>query len=161
MKNFAKPQHEIAEFTFDMRLESEHNAGLIYGTLRENEPEWAKHLSSKISFDFSKNNPRIQVADLLAREAMKALDNEIGPKKRPIRKSWQVLRNSGNFEVDAFSNEWFGDMKCKLPQTEHMLGMNRDSYLQWLHERNRQHSITNMFHYVDWTAKRDKDDQSV
>lgn len=155
MKNFAKHARDVADLTFDMRLESEHNAGLIYGVLRENEPDWAAHLASKISFEFAKDNPKIQAADLLAREAMKALDNAVGPQKRPIRKSWKALRETGNFDVDAFSTDWFEDMKRKLPEAEKMLGMNRDSYRQWLRERNRQHSITNMFHYCDWTAKRD------
>ena len=29
------------------------------------------------------------------------------------------------------------------------------SYIEWLRERKRQHSISNM-HFVDWTARRDK-----
>jgi hypothetical protein len=87
MKNFAQHAGDVAEMTFDVRLESEHNAGFLYGAIRENEPDWAPYLASKISFEFAKDNPRIQIADLLAREAMKALDNQIGPKKRPTRKS--------------------------------------------------------------------------
>jgi hypothetical protein len=157
MKNVAQNMGDVAELTFDMRLESEHNAGFLYGSLRENEPDHAPYLASKISFEFAKNNPRIQVADLLAREAMKALDNQVGPVKRPIRKSWQALQETDRFVVDAFSTDWFQDMKRKLPEMENKLGMDRNSYLQWLRERQRQHSISNMFAYADWTARRDKD----
>jgi hypothetical protein len=157
MKNFAYHAGDIAELTFDMRLESAHNAGYLYGSLRETEPDWTPYLASKISFEFAKDNPRIQVADLLAREAMKGLDNLVGPKKRPIRKSWQTLLDTHRFTVDAFSTAWFEDMKRKLPETEKKMNMNRDMYIEWLRQRNRQHNTSNMFQFVDWTARRDKD----
>jgi hypothetical protein len=156
MKNFAHNLGDIVELTFDMRLQSEHNAGFLYGSLRENEPDWAPYLAGKISFDFARNNPRIQVADLFAREAMKALDNVVGPVKRPIRQSWQALLETDRFVVDAFSTEWFEDMKRKLPESEQNMGMNRDMYIEWLRQRKRQHNVSNMFQFVDWTARRDK-----
>jgi hypothetical protein len=156
MKNFAYNAGDIAELTFDMRLESAHNAGFIYRSLRENEPDWSPYLGSKISFEFAKDNPRIQVADLFAREAMKGLDNCVGPMKRKIRKSWQALRETDRFEVDAFSMDWFEDMKRQLPEAEKKMNMNRDMYVEWLRERNRQHNVSNMFQFVDWTARRDK-----
>ncbi len=157
MRDRASRSGEMAELTFDMRLESDHNAGVLYGSLRENEPEWAPCLASRISFEFAKDNPRIQVADLVAREAMKALDNLIGPKKRPIRQSWKALLDTGRFRVDAFSTEWFEDMKSKLPAFAHKLGVEKDGYVKWLQDRNRQHNVSNMFYYVDWTARRDKE----
>jgi hypothetical protein len=55
---------------------------------------------------------------LFAREAMKALDNVVGPVKRPIRQSWQALLGTDRFVVDALSTEWFEDMKRKLPESE-------------------------------------------
>jgi hypothetical protein len=156
MVNFAKHVGEIAELTFDMRLESAHNAGFLYGSLRETEPDWTPYLASKISFEFAKTNVRIQVADLFARETMKGLDNHIGPKKREMRKSWSALYATNRFQVDAFSMEWFEDMKRKLPETEKTMNMNRDMYIEWLRQRNRQHNVSNMFQFVDWTARRDK-----
>jgi hypothetical protein len=156
MKNFASHAGDIAELTFDMRLESEHNAGFLYRSLRENEPDWTPYQASKISFEFAKDNIRIQVADLLARESMKALDNRIGPVKRKIRKSWEALADTQRFQIDMFSVEWFEDMKRKLPETEQKMNMNRDMYIEWLRQRNRQHNVSNMFQFVDWTARRDK-----
>jgi hypothetical protein len=156
MKNFASHAGDIAGLTFDMRLESEHNAGFLYRSLRENEPDWTPYQASKISFEFAKDNIRIQVADLLARESMKALDNRIGPVKRKIRKSWEALADTQRFQIDMFSVEWFEDMKRKLPETEQKMNMNRDMYIEWLRQRNRQHNVSNMFQFVDWTARRDK-----
>src|SRR6202046_4078624 len=109
--NFARHARGIVEMTFDMRLESEHNAGFIYGAIRDNEPDWAPCLSDKISFEFAKSNPRIQVADLLAREAMKALDNLIGPVTRPTRKSWQALLDTKRFVTFGFGTDWFESLK--------------------------------------------------
>jgi hypothetical protein len=161
MKNFAMHAGDIAELTFDMRLESAHNAGFIYGSLRENEPDWTPHLASKISFEFAKESTRIQVSDLLARETMKALDNQVGPVKRPIRKSWEALYLTDRFQIDAFSTEWFEDLKRKIPEHERTLGMNRELYVEWLRQRNRQHNITTMFQFVDWTARREKEAKKV
>jgi len=156
VKNFAHRTGDIAKLTFDMRVESAHNAGFIYRSLRENELDWAPNLASDITFEFAKKNTRIQVADLFAREAMKALDNVIGPVKREIRKSWQALRDTQRFEVDAFSIDWFEDMKHKLPEAEKTMNLNREMYLEWLRLRNRQHNTSNMFEFVDWTAGRDR-----
>lgn len=155
MKNFAFHLGDIAEMTFDMRIESEHNAEFLYGYLRDNEPEWAPYLASKISFEFARDNPRIQIADVLAREAMKALDNVKGPVKRPIRKSWESLRKTNRFEVDAFSTEWFEDLKRKLPELEKQLDMDKTKYVAWLRQRNRTHGITAMLHFADWKARND------
>jgi hypothetical protein len=140
---------------FDMRLESEHNAGFIYGAIRDNEPDWAPFLSSKISFEFAKSNPRIQVADLLAREAMKALDNLIGPVNRPTRKSWQALLDTKRFVTFGFGTDWFESLKHAMPEAEKKMNMNREMYIEWLSERKRQHNLSNMFQFADWTAKRD------
>ena len=156
MVNFAQHAGDVAEMTFDKRLESEHNARFIYGAIRDNESDWAPYLSSKISFEFAKNNPRIQVADLLAREAMKALDNLIGPVKRPTRKSWQALLDTKRFVTFGFGKDWFESLKRSMPEAEKKMNMNREMYFEWLRQRNRQYNVSNLFQFADWTAKRDK-----
>jgi hypothetical protein len=159
MKNVARNNEEIAELTFDMRLESEYNAGLLYGHARENEPEWTLFLAGKISFAFSRDEPGIQIADLLAREAMKALDNQVGPVKRKIRKSWAVLRETKRFEVEAYSDDWFNDLKKHYAELRKKVGFRQEDYVNWLRERNRQPNTTNLIHFLDWIAKRDKDER--
>jgi hypothetical protein len=59
--------------TFDLRRNTEYNLALLYGTVKENEPEWTPHLADELHFAYSTNQPRLQVADLLAYEAFKAL----------------------------------------------------------------------------------------
>ena len=157
MKECAKANNEVADFTFDMRMETEHNAGLLYGTTKEYEREWSPHLAEKVTFEVARKNPRIQVADLVAREVMKALDNFIGPVKRPIRKSWVTLRDSGRFDAEAYSEDWFNDLKNKYAELEKAVGFREQDYVNWLAVRNRQHSTTNMFLFVRDMAKRDFD----
>ena len=87
---------------------------------------------------------------------MKALDNEIGPIKRPIRKSWQALLDTKRFVTYAFSTDWFEDLKRQMPEAERQMDMNRDMYIEWLRQRKRQHNVSNLFQFADWTARRDK-----
>ena len=157
MKDAAKESGEIAEVTFDMRLDTEHNAGLLYGHVRENQPEWTPHLASKIIFEFSRLQPRIQVADLIAHEAMKALDNRIGPVQRPPRKSWIALGQSGRFHIDAYSTEWFEGLKQNYAELEKRVGFGENDYKEWLKKRNRNHNMTNVILFFDWFDKQGKD----
>ena len=144
-----------AKFTFDISSENEYNAGLLYQSIRENSPEMLEMFVSEISFVPAKYSARLQAADLLAYEGMKALDNDRGPVKRK-RKSWQTLRQTERFHTGAFSWEWFEDLKRNMPRLEEMTGLTRDKYLAWLKERNRQHSISNLIHYTNWKAEQDR-----
>jgi len=56
----------------------------------------------------------------------------------------------------GFSTDWFEDLKRKMPEAEKKMNMNREMYIEWLRERKRQHNLSNMFQFADWTAKRDK-----
>jgi hypothetical protein len=157
MKDCAMANGEVADFTFDMRMESDHNAGLLYGITREYEPEWSPYLADKITFEFSRKTPRLQVADLVAREVMKALDNQIGPIKRDIRKSWKVLRDTGRFDAEAYSDDWFDDLKSHYAELEEAVGFRQQDYVNWLNQHNRLDGVTNMFLFVRDMAKRDFD----
>ena len=142
------------KFTFDKHPETEHNAGVIYRTLLDF-PKLGYHLFPEVFFE-SRQNPRIQVADLFARETMKALDNLIGPVKRPERKSLLALTSTGHFHVDAVGIDYFEDMKRQMPESQKITGMEEHKYLQWLNESHRQHNITNMFLFIDHLGNLDK-----
>lgn len=150
MRNSAEAGGETAELTFDSRLESEHNAGLIYANLRKSNPAWRDRLSEKISFASSQTNSRIQMADLFAREAMKALDNEIGPRKRAIRKSWELLRSTGRFLVCSFGRRYFAAAKRDMENLEDIFGFIGRDFQAWLKEGNRQWNVTAYFEFLQW-----------
>jgi len=139
--------HE-AEITFDMGDERKYNAGLLYEWVRAssaNGPRWLP--SDKLGFGRWRESPRLQAADLIAFEVMKALDNSRGPVRRPTRKSWEVLGASGKFGCELFSEEWFRGLKADLPNLEARLGIKPDSYARWLKASGRQHSVSNLFHF--------------
>lgn len=161
MTHLARENDEIADITFDHRLDTEHNVGLLYTSARENQAEWTPHLAAKIAFDTPRMQPRIQVADLLAHEAMKALDSYVGPVKRPTRKSWAALRATGRFETEAHSDEWFNDLKKKYPEVVKKVGFGEQDYVKWLAERNRQHNMSNVIHFFNWFDQREASGQNL
>jgi len=149
MRKCAANNDETVKFTFDSRQESEHNAGMLYGMIRE-APEWKHYTFPEISFVSSREQPRVQAADLFARETMKAFDNRFGPKKRPERKSWSALRRTGRFQINAVSIDWFEDLKRKMAKLEKLTGLSREGYLAWLNQHKLLHNTTNMFRYLMW-----------
>ena len=145
---FAEHREDQIEFTFDSRIESEHNAGLIYAHLRESNPQWKARFASKISFESSRNNARIQIADLFVREAMKAFDNEISPVRRPIRKSWQALWSTGRFMIYGFSKPYFEAAKKDIPNIDELLKFSNEDFTSWLTRKKRIWNVTNYFEFM-------------
>ncbi len=101
------PQVAQVRFTFDHRKESGSNAGCIYAALKDmDKPERSRLLGADVSFD-SRKNPRIQMADLVAREAMKDLDRRVVSKSYSKRKSMIALEESGHFKFIEFHRDYF------------------------------------------------------
>ena len=153
--NLAVVCGDVAKLTFDISPEHEYNAALVYRIYREDNPDMFKHLHAEISFASAREWPRLQVGDLMAYEAMKALDHTVGPKKR-TRKSWDVLRATERFHTHSYGEDWFTGLRADLSNLERTLGFNRQDYVQWLKERNRHHDMSNIFHFTDWISKRDR-----
>ena len=124
MTNFAVNNRNTVKFTFDMRKESEHNAGLLYGMFRERS-EVDGSMFRHVTFAFSSEEPKIQVADLMAREAMKALDNQVGPVKRDPRKSWMALYETERFKIEVIGKDWFESLRYKLKAMQEESGIRR------------------------------------
>lgn len=138
-----------------MRPEGEHNTGLLYAMAKHTK-DWNHYLDSEIGFACSKTHTRVQVADLFARETMKSLDNQIGPKKRPPRKSWACLRETDRFHADAFGKEWFLSLKANMPELEKGTGMSMRDYAEWLRKTKRMiDNISNRFDYMKYVIERD------
>jgi hypothetical protein len=87
----------------------------------------------------------------MAREAMKAWDNQISPTRRPARKSWMALYRTGRFHVDVLSKGWFESLKGQMPLLEKTTGMSGQKYHAWLKNNHLQHNTTNMFRYTQWS----------
>jgi hypothetical protein len=148
MRGFAINASDCVKFTFDTRLESNFNAALIFAHLRESHPNWANYVDSELSFETSSKNSRIQIADLFARESMKVLDNDIGPVKRPIRKSWEALRNTRRFAVFSYSTEYFARPKMDIPDLESTLGFGMKDFGEWIAKTGRTWNVTSYFEFM-------------
>src|SRR5438270_573547 len=106
VRNAADHRNDVAKITFDCRMESQFNAGEIYAYLQESGLHWSDYLASKIEFESSRKNLRIQIADLFAREAMKDFDNDLSSIKR-VRRSWEGLKATGRFRIEKFDEGYF------------------------------------------------------
>jgi len=144
-----------AAFTFDHRKESDYNAGRLYDHLI-NRPDWAEHpfLDTKVPFD-SRQNPRIQIADLVARETMKVLDNQIGPKTRPMRKSIRALDESLRFSFDLWGKDWFRSYSESMPELERVTGLRRQDYQTWLENQKLIDNESNKLRFIVWREQQD------
>jgi hypothetical protein len=157
VKEYITPRGIRAAFEFDISKENKFNAGLMYDTIRQNEPQFFEHFEPKISFAPAREYARLQVADLMAYEAMKAMDNEVGPVKRDPRKSWIALRSTGRFDVTGYSQEWFEWLKTDgLTILEKRYGYGEADYIKWLKQKKRHHDLSNLFHFTSEQWKKEK-----
>jgi len=133
---------------FDHRKESEYNAGRVYDFM-VNLPEWKENvfLDTKVSFE-SRTNPRIQVADLFARETMKHLDNIIGPVKRGPRKSMLTLDATTRFTWLSLGHDYFEEHARELGG-QRFIHQNQ-FYLMWLLQDGLQDNLANRFRFLSW-----------
>jgi hypothetical protein len=144
------PVPEPIEYTFDCRLKSAYNSGVLYDML-VNMPEWKANIFMRHKLSFAGNkNPRIQMADLVARETMKWLDNEIGPRKRPLRKSMAALAASNGFFFEKMDREYCARWRDQMPNLMAQVGFTEQAYAEWLGSHGLDDNITNRLRYLAW-----------
>ena len=154
VKRIARMAEEIGlsnlKFTFDHRQQSEYNTGVLYDWM-VNKPEWLGKnifLETPINFDSSRN-PRIQVADLVARETMKGLDNKVIGGK--MRKSLIALATTnGRFRFDYLMRGYFEGWLGAMSELEKRAGFTRNDYVQWLKENGLNDNISNRHGFGIW-----------
>lgn len=149
-------QDKPLEMTFDHRQESEYNAGLLYDYM-VNMPEWKDRnvfMGVKVNFG-SRKDVRIQMADLVAREGMKHLDN-LG--KRPVRMSMTALTEipGAPFRFDFFTEEYAHDSRLKWSAMEEATGMRPERYKAFLETHGLIDNWSNRFRFVDWLNRQDE-----
>jgi hypothetical protein len=132
-----------------LSLENEYNAGQLYAYARSVDERLAKWLAPEISFVPWRESARVQVADLLAYEAWKALDHTVGLVKRK-RVSWDLLRSTNRFETFSYSEEWYLGLKSHIAsgELERRVGFSEKDYLAWLEKTGRKHNTSNLIHFL-------------
>jgi hypothetical protein len=128
------PQDKI-EFTFDHRFETDYSAGLLY-KYTTNQPEWKlfPYYHDEISFA-TRQSPRIQMADLIARETMKELDRQVGPTPRPTRRSMaSMIAKPYRFEFTYYVREYFEDFRNKFAEAQKAAHLDIEDLGNWLRQ---------------------------
>lgn len=148
---FAANSNQPIRFTFDTREETEYNSAFLYKIYRD-QPEVKVDLFKKITFACSREEPRVQVADLWARETMKALDNLIGPVKRGPRKSWLALKETNRLAIRAIGEDWYKSLEGQMAELQKNCGMEPVRYQQWLNANRLHDCVTNMFRFLKFTS---------
>lgn len=133
---------EPVEVIFDRNEEVQFSAAELYAAALDLKriPTRA-NLCEKVSFA-CRRTVGIQAADLFAREAMKHLENNIGPVRRPSRTSFSVLRDTHRFTVVTLDKIDFERAKANYnPKLRQRATM--ESYRQWLASKGLQDNLVN------------------
>lgn len=140
------------EFTFDQNLETQYHASKLYHHMRT-EQNWVDRdfVADKISFA-TRKTPNVQVADLWARELMKDFENTIGPVRRPMRISFDVLRNTHRFGSEIYDTKYFEDMKAALERM-YESGRGPGEYDAWRAQRGVQDNTETRMQYMFYLSK--------
>jgi hypothetical protein len=135
------------KFTFDQQTEIEHNASALYHSMLQL-PEWNGFdlLADEIGYT-SRRNPKIQAADLVAREGMKRLDNRIGPITRVPRRSMLALEGTKRFKFSELGREYFRTLVGKTNLLRDLPGADAAKYQQWLENSRITDNTSNRIRY--------------
>jgi len=127
-------------------MEIEHNASMLYQCMRSL-PEWRGYdlLAEKVSYT-TMSNPRIQAADLVAREGMKRLDNRIGPVKR-VHRSLLALEQTKRFAFIELGREYFQSLIEKTNLLRDLPSADIVKYCEWLKETRTDDNSSNRIRY--------------
>ena len=141
------PQDDV-EFTFDQHPETEYNAGVLY-TYMAKMKGWSgsPFLSGKVSFA-SRKYVGIQVADLLAREGMKHLDNVVGTAKRLTRRSMGALLATKRFQFHFVLAEHLESFVGNMDHVSQQLGVDYSDFRQWLDDNGLVFNMSNLHKYM-------------
>jgi hypothetical protein len=139
--------HKHLKLIFDTR-QGQGTITVLYDYIR-GWPEWSDFplsFADEISFS-TRKNPRIQAADLLARETMKGLDRHLQGLVR--RKSLTTLASScRHFQFEYLMSEYFAQMKKGLGPA---IRRTRNNYARWLKGANAQDTLTNRYRFRIWS----------
>lgn len=141
-------RHQDLKFTFDGR-EGKGTTGLMYDWI-SSQREWKDSIlfADEISFA-NRKNPRIQAADLLARETMKGLDHKLKGKK--LRKSLVTLADTAkHFQFGYLMEEFFCQVSQKMDDMQKVAGFCEADYREWLKKKRLHHSLSSMHRFLIW-----------
>jgi len=120
------------EIVFDRHPENETAASMLYDSMI-NSDGWkdSNLVPGKLSFDSRDRYVGLQVADVVARETMKPVDNIQQGSPRATRKSIQTLHATERFSIDHLTEEYFMDIK-RFIESDTAFQEGMKNYLEWI-----------------------------
>ena len=129
------------EVTFDRNPPIQYNASLQYDFIRRSpDQKIVRLLSDKVSFA-TRKTMGIQVADLVAREAMNRLDDQLLGNRR-VRGSFAALRDSRRFRYRFLRKNDFEEKKKLLANSPLRNRVSLAQYDEWARDNGIQDCIT-------------------
>jgi hypothetical protein len=141
---------EKVSFTFDMNSQNKASTIVLYEAMAKSS-QWkhAEQLMEMVSFASRRESVGIQVADLVAREAMKYCDNFFtGRDSRPVRKSIQALSDSQRYYFDFYNREYFRGWKDQSESLQEKSGITIEDYRQWLFKNKLDDNLFNRHRFL-------------
>jgi hypothetical protein len=159
------PQQKV-KFIFHQNHKVQHSASALYDCIVNDFTEWKYSLSLHEEIAFvSDKAVGIQLADLLARETFKFVDNRIintSDNKHPVRKSILALSDTDRFNFEFYGEEYFQSFKAKFEELEQVTGMSRDKYSEWLQSKGlKTDNFPNRVAYLADTVEKERDKSKV
>ena len=136
------------EITFDNNGAIEYGAKELYDFLTCSTKVHHKiHLYDKVAFA-CRRTVGIQVADLIARESMKRLDNELRPDWIPPRASFIALHQTKRLIFQVLGTNDFESRKLKLVQSGLIERASLLNYRKWLEDNRLRDCLSNRIQHL-------------
>lgn len=145
--NLSIPRRRV-KFIFDRSGPREYTARQLYSFMAQS-PDWpsSECLTDEIG-SATRATPGIQMADLLARETMKQLDNEIGPVRRPVRQSMTALLASRRFRFEYYTREYCEKLVASARRWVESAGFTPERYQDWLSARRLHDTLPSRIRFT-------------
>jgi hypothetical protein len=148
---------ETVDFTFDRNLEREYNATYLYDYMVK-QPGWrfSPYIADKVSFA-DRRNSAVWGADIVARETMKHLDNQIGPVRRWPRGSIAALARTRRFQFHFYVRKSLLAL-ARMAQDPDTARRSEDQlgFRDWLSQLKLPDTIANRIRYIQYVKREPK-----
>jgi len=140
---------ERVKVTFDRNINRDYNADALYNFM-VHQQSWDSSaiLEDTIEFANHRQSIGVQVADLLARESMKDLDNRLAPVRRGRRQSLRELLNSNRFACICYDRPKLEAHRIGADQLHGDIERGK-AYRQWLNDKRLADSIQSRLRFMN------------
>lgn len=148
IKVSAELGYKALKLTFDRR-QGQGTTNLLYNSIIA-QREWADAFSFANEISFAdRKNPRIQMADMFARETMRgflcALNDE------SPREPFRILGSSDRrIWFDFLVEDYFAQWRDGLRELERTTGLHAEGYIAWIKHKSMQDNLNSRIRYMLW-----------